>query len=78
MCKRLNNQLLLLTDVVLDSNILERRQDAARTLAILSVEGPIQRYSDGSNSLLHWTKPLTKNGGKIYVTLNGYPVKNIY
>lgn len=34
--------MLELTDVVLDINLLERRQEAARTLAMLSVEGPIQ------------------------------------
>lgn len=75
MSEKLNIKLLLLTDVVLDKNLLERRRDAARILAMLLAEGMNQRYSGGSDILLHWTKPLTQNGDKKYDTPNGYPVK---
>lgn len=54
--------MLKLTHAVLDSNLLERRQDAARTLAMLSAEGPNERHRGGSNILLHWTIPLAKMG----------------
>lgn len=64
MSEKLNIKLLLLTDVVLDKNLLERRRDAARILAMLLAEEPTQRYSGGSDILLQWTKPLTQNGDK--------------
>lgn len=58
--------MLKLTHAVLYSNLLERRQDAARTLAMLSAEGPNQRHRGGSDILLHWTIPLAKMGMTVF------------
>lgn len=55
-----------LTDVVLVNNLLERRQEAARTLAMLSDEGPIQADRGGRDILLHWTSPSTNVGVNVF------------
>lgn len=61
--------MFLHTDVDFDSTLLEKKHDAARTLAMLSVEGPSQQHSDGSDTVLHWTRPLMKSGGKLMLNL---------
>lgn len=54
-----NFQLLVLTDRVLISNLLERRRVAAVTLAILAKDGTDSKDTAGSLIQSHWTKPST-------------------
>lgn len=64
-------QLFILTAFVLVNILLERSREAAWTLAMLSIEGPILRHGGGSDMLLHWTVPTSENGGVTYLTRNG-------
>lgn len=50
---------LLLTAFAVDKTLLERRRDAARTLAMLSDEGSFLQRCGGTHILPDWTKPMS-------------------